>query len=126
MLQNAIEETKQFHQEFVRNVLKKFCCQTTFVTGFVDLQTGTRTFQFSKGPVCLCLCGWSVREEIVARKDSLQSISKLVQWWLAVKPRPVLHLYESYCAMPSNEKLDPTTVSTGNSSKNGSLGDAVS
>ena len=83
MLQNAIEETKQFHQKFVRNVLKRFCYQTTFVTNFVDPQTGTRTLQFSKGPVCICLfAAGRSGKKCCLKKDFLQSISKLVQWWL--------------------------------------------
>ena len=44
-------KTKQRHQKFVRNVLARCCCQATFVTSFVDLQTGARTFRFSEGPV---------------------------------------------------------------------------
>ena len=37
----------------------RFCCQATFVTRLVGFQMGARTLQFSKGPVCLCLCSRS-------------------------------------------------------------------
>ena len=62
MLKNAIEDTKQFHQKFLRTVVKKFCSRPTFVTSFDDLQTGARTLQLFKWPLCLYLCGRSVKE----------------------------------------------------------------
>ena len=119
-LQNAIEETKQFHQEFVRNMLKKFYCQTTFITNFVDVETGARALQFSEGPVCVCLWGRTCCPKKLSPEH--QETRAMV----AVKHMPVLHLNESYSAMPSNGKLGPPIVSTLYFCKNGRHGDEVS
>ena len=73
MLKNSIEDPKQFHPKFVRSVLKKFCCQLTFVTNFVDLETGSSLF------LCVRPVG---QGKMRCQKKILHSISELIQWWL--------------------------------------------
>ena len=67
--ENAIEEATQFHQKFVRNMFKIFCCQPTFVTSFVDPENGrART-----GLLGLCQCGRSKRKNSLPQKIVLKA-----------------------------------------------------
>ena len=70
ILQNAINETKQFQQKIIRNVLN-CCCQPTFVTNFLDFKRAPAHFNSARvKSVAVCAASGSGKKLLPEKRQN--------------------------------------------------------